>query len=55
MILTFYTNIKGENALGLFASKAQRVHYQGYITEKTLDSLKKNTLTEKLNIKGRTD
>ncbi len=52
-ISALYTNIKGENTLGLFTS---RVHHSGpiTITKKTVDSLIASPLLKHTNIKGTT-
>jgi hypothetical protein len=47
-----YTNLKGANVYGLFASRAVR-SYRVFISEVTLDSLKTNIVTRPLNINGR--
>jgi hypothetical protein len=54
-IKPIYTNIKGPDAIGVIASKAERVHYQGFISSNTLDSLQRNPITEPLRILGRTN
>lgn len=48
-----YTNMLGENSLGLLASRTYRFYTGAYINNTTLDSLKINPLTQPLNIKGR--
>ena len=52
-ISALYTNIKGENALGLFTS---RVHHTGpiTITKKTVDSIIASPLLKHTNIRGTT-
>jgi hypothetical protein len=52
-ISSLYTNIKGENTLGLFTS---RVHHSGpiTITKKTVDSLIASPLLKHTNIRGTT-
>lgn len=49
-----YTNIKGQDAYGLFASRASRVFYAP-ISDQSLDSLMNNSVTRPLNFKGRSD
>ncbi len=53
-IRPIYTNIKGNNVYGLFASRAMRSYYAP-VSDLTLDSLMSNSITKPLNFKGRSD
>ena len=50
-----YTNFKGDNVLGLFASRAMKAKLQIPINPTSLDSLKVNPVTQSLNIRGVAD
>lgn len=50
-----YTNIKGQGALGLFASRGVVSKYNVGIAGPTLDSLMNNYIVRSLQIKGRSD
>lgn len=51
-IKPIYTNMKGQNALGVIGSRAINMYYNVAIDSVTLDSLRANPLTMPLNIKG---
>jgi hypothetical protein len=53
-IKPYYTNIKGTNALGILGSRTYRSYFNAAISDVTMDSLQQNSLTQQLNIKGRT-
>lgn len=50
-----YTNFKGENVLGLFASRTVRIRFNIPFEQRTLDSIKSNNLTRDLNFAGFAD
>jgi len=50
-----YTNIKGENVLGLLNTRAKRERINIPVSNSTLDSLTTNALTADLNFVGRSD
>jgi hypothetical protein len=50
-----YTNMTGEDALGILASKTSRYYPNAIISDVTIDSLMLNSVTQPLNIKGRVD
>lgn len=54
-VKTNYTNVKGANVLGLFASRAMRVRYNIPFETATMDSVKNNVLTRPLNFQGFAD
>jgi hypothetical protein len=50
-----YTNMRGENVLGLIGSRALRTYRNVPIETVTIDSLKVNPVTLSMNIQGRSD
>jgi hypothetical protein len=50
-----YTNMRGENVLGLIASRAWRKKTRVGINQVTIDSLMNNPTMQPLNIRGRSD
>lgn len=54
-IKPIYTNWKGQNIYGLFASRAMRMQRQIPIDNASLDSLINNEATKVLNFRGRSD
>lgn len=53
-IKPIYTNMKGENVMGLIASRAVNTYYNAPIDEETIDSMTKNEMLKPLAIRGRT-
>ncbi|MBS1773521.1 MAG: hypothetical protein JST82_11735 [Bacteroidetes bacterium] len=54
-IQPIFTNMKGNNVLGLIGSRASRFYKNVALSNSTIDSIKANPITKSLNISGRSE